>query len=346
MKKKLRTIIILLVVLAVMIGAYLVVNSMAKKKEAEKLQAEQDAVIPIGEIEDAGYISLSAGGSKLDFINNGEKWIFLGDENFPVEDSYLTAIADAAIGMTAIRKIEATDELSAYGLDENCAGVNIIDSENHVFGLYIGNPIGDGSTWYASVPGEQGIYIISDELPTAITFNIYDMIELERFDSFETADVTSITVVKGEDKLVYRQEINKDESPAAEVDEETGEGITNYTSTWYDESDGESKVMKNITAPSALAKTATELKFSACKDYDADEELLDMSGLNDPTAEITIAWNGADGSEKSTTIIVGRSAGDGLYWAKLVDSKAVNYMSGELVEPFLMAMDIGETNAE
>jgi len=350
MNKNLRTIIILLLVLVIFIGLFLALRTFNKNTEAEEKAEAEASVINIGNLVDGLYIGITTNAGSMEFVSDGENWKYYQDENFPLEESYMTAIVDAAVGLTAIREIDVADSLSAYGLDEGSyLSLLIIDSENHVFALDIGSPIGDGSTWYAREPGLNTIYIISGELPAAVDFDLYDMIELESFGLFEPTDVKQMTITAGDKQLVYQQETHTETVSTGEFDEDTGEEIyqDNIISTWYDLSAGETVLMEDSTVPASLAEIASAFEFHSCKNYNASEELLETSGFTSPTASITVVWTDLSGNEATRTLLIGRTNGEGYYWAKLADSNAVYLMESIYAESFITATTImGFTTTE
>lgn len=346
MSKNVRTIIILLVALALCAGLYVGVTRMVKNDEEQAAADEEASIINIGDIvEEVQYISLTSGGVTLEFLNTGEKWIYYQDENFPLKDSYMTAIVDAAVGLTAIREIEITDELSSYSLDEGSyMAVRILDDNNDVFSLDIGAPIGDGSTFYARDPMLDTLYVISNELPMAVSFDLYDMVEIESFGTFEAADISSITVTAGDKQLVYQQETSEVPFETGEIDEDTGEEVyeSSIISTWYDASTDEPVLMNDITTPTSLAETAAAFEFASCRHYNASETLLEESGIASPRLTITVTWTDISGEEVSQSMTIGRVNGNGSYWAKLGDSPAVYEIAASYVEPFVNAIEVSE----
>lgn len=346
MSKNIRTIIILLVVLALCAGLYVGVTRIVKDDEEQAALDAEASIINIGNIvEEVQYISLTSGGVTLEFVNTGEKWIYFQDENFPLQDSYMTAIVDAAVGLTAIREIEITDELSSYSLDEGSyMAVRILDDNNDVFSLNIGAPIGDGSTFYARDPMLDTLYVISNELPMAVSFDLYDMVEIENFGTFEAVDVSSITVTTEKKQLVYQQETSEVSFETGEIDEDTGEEVyeANIISTWYDASTSEPVLVNDITTPTALAETAAAFEFASCRHYDAPESLLESSGITSPNLTITVTWTDVSGEEVSQSMTIGRLSGNGGYWAKLGDSPAIYEIAVSYVEPFLNAIKASE----
>ncbi len=338
MNKNLRTIIILLVVLALCVGGFIFISKLIDKQEAQDALDAEESIINIGDIVDGLYIGITTNAGSMEFVSDGENWKYYQDENFPLKESYMTDIIDAAVGLTAFREIEAVDDLSAYGLDDGSyLTLMIIDSENNVFVLDIGYPISDGSAWYARDPSLNTIYIISDELPNAVNFSLYDMIDMENFGSFDAEDVKSISIVSGEAKLSYKQETVTSEMATGEIDEDTGEQIyeENILSTWYDITGEEPVLINDITTPSLLAETAAGFEFTACMNYDASEGLLQSSGLSDPSMTITVVWTDISGAEASETLVVGRSDGNGSYWVKLASSNALYTISETYITPFV-----------
>lgn len=342
MNKNLRTIIILILVLAICVGGFVFAMKLSDKKEAQDKADAEASVIEIGDIVDGLYIGITTNAGSMEFVSDGESWKYYQDENFPLDDSYMADIIDAAVGLTAVREIEIADDLSYYGLDEGSyLALRIIDSENNIFALDIGSPISDGSAWYARDPDLDTIYVIGSELPNSVNFSLYDMIEMEDFGSFDAPDVLSITASDRKGQLAYKQETVTSELATGEIDEDTGEQVynENILSTWYDVTGEEPVKLTDITTPSALAEAAAGFEFSACMNYDPDEEYIEACGFTDPNFIITVTWTDISGAEVSETLIVGRLDGNGNYWAKLGSSDAAYLISESSIQPFKTALE-------
>lgn len=338
MKKSFRLILILLVVLAMCVGTYAALIYRTTDDTSED-DSQNSQNVSLCNLVDALYISISRPDIKMEFINDGDTWTYYQDQDFPLDETYLAAVKNAILNLTASRTIEIAESLEAYGLDSDFAYVTAIDSENHVFGLQIGNPIDYSySTFYARIPDEDVIYVISNELPDAISFDLSDMLEMESFGSFDPEDISEISVQQGEQLIVYKQETVTESVPTGEIDEDTGSEIyeDKTVSTWYDTT-SETPVLLTDTAASnaeALAEAASSFQFTALKNYNASETYLTSCGLDDAALTITVTWKLPTGTETSQTLLVGRLDGEGNYWAKLPSSQAAYTISCSLIDPF------------
>ena len=172
MKKNLRLIIILAVILSLCIGLYAVITLTNRSEDDDT----ETTLIRLNDLTDAAVITVKNSNGTMEFINNGDSWTYTGDETLSIDPTKLASLKQAIVGLTALREIDAVDSLSAYGLDKNAITVTAEDGDGKVFKIDIGNEIATGDGHYALISGADKIFIISNDLYDASSFNINDII--------------------------------------------------------------------------------------------------------------------------------------------------------------------------
>lgn len=350
MKKNKKQLVILLAILVVCVFGYftaLLINDYQEKKASE---AEAEKVIYVGDISEASSISFNNGSETMVFSLEDGLWYYQDDMDFPLTQSYLTNIAGALSGLTAVREIEIVDSLAAYGLETPSYTVSVTDKNGQSLDLLIGSAVGDN--YYAMEPDGKVIYTIGSTLVGYLGYELYDMIELETFDLLEEANIASATITYGDTAITLEKETVETQKDVLTPDD--AGGFTTETETteeyvWYVVAGGERTAIEDIEATADLSAVdyldglldaLDSLDFDACENYKADGDEIAAFGLDTPSLVLTVTYTeiGDDGDSvsKNLTLAVGTAQEDGTsYYASMNDSSAVNRISADLITPII-----------
>lgn len=344
MSKK-KNLIVLLVVFVALAGIYLGVatySDYAAQKKEEKEQAEsEENRIWITDLDEVKEISYDNGTANLSFIKEDGEWKYKDAEDFPLVQSYLTALEETVSHLEASRKLEGGDELEAYGLSEPQASVTVTDAEGNETTLEIGDSV--DSEYYLAVKGEEIPYTVGSSLYSEIQYDLYDMIEMEEFPDLSEETILSVEV-KNEDGS-YVLEKTEAATPAdatnGDAEEETEsetESEAETTYEWYLEENGKRSKVVNESLCNTLLNDLYSLSFQSCDNYKGSEEELEEAGLNEETTSFTVRYQDEDGEEAEFTVIVGNKKeaeedeSSSEYYARMSDSEAINTLSETVVE--------------
>lgn len=114
MKKQTKQLLALAGVLVLCVGVYAglrVWNAGAEEREA----AAADYVV---QLTDVTALSFDNGGGTLAFTKTDDNWTLDTDADFPVDGTYLDALANGLESVEAERILEDPDELADYGLED------------------------------------------------------------------------------------------------------------------------------------------------------------------------------------------------------------------------------------
>lgn len=89
-------------------------------------------------------------------------------------------------------------------------------------------------------------------------------------------------------------------------------------------------VTTDLTLDDDVRTAASEIRFSSCVSYKADEAELAAAGLDDTAAAVTVMW-----TEGENTLYVGKSDGNGSYYARLEGSRGLYLIAPAIAETFL-----------
>ncbi len=204
---KYTMLIILLVFVAVLSIAYRALSASNDKKEAQQAaeEAAANAVQMIAEYDASNATELSYKRPDEDpiaFYISGATWYLKADDNFPLNQTPVTAMASAisSIGV----KSEITDgEAANFGLEEPEYLINVTyaDGTSHEYRIGDYNSF-DGGSYYFMADG--AIYTISSGLSIYFDYELDDLLQLDSMPTdIEQDYITGITVMyEGREKTI------------------------------------------------------------------------------------------------------------------------------------------------
>lgn len=284
--KKQKSILMLLGVFVLLIVVYLLLGkSNVKKQEAQSEKAESEK-IQVTNIEDMQKLSYSNETAQMSFAKSDEKWVVADNTAFPPSQDSVEAIENLAGKLTAIRELEASDQLSDYGLVNPLHTITMTDKNEKETKLLIGN--GAGTNYYMMVDGKDIVYTVASSLVEALTFDINEMIELETFPTIGQAEMEKVTVTVAGVETVYSIDVTED-----------ADAIIN------------------------IASGLGALNVESCVDYAATNETLASYGLDEATrTKVEVVYTESKDEEKKTFVLcVGALTEDGA--SNYVDRKSV-----------------------
>lgn len=241
MKKQTKQLLALAGVLVLCVGVYAglrVWNAGAEEREA----AAADYVV---QLTDVTALSFDNGGGTLAFTKTDDNWTLDTDADFPVDGTYLDALANGLESVEAERILEDPDELADYGLEDPAYTLSAETADGESVTLYLGNLDATSSNRYAMREGDERIYTISTSLATLMDYDLLDLMdlmELPSLPSMSKSTLSSATLsTAAESHTLTKNEVSREqevETDTGEVDENgdpiyetTTETVT--TTTWY-----------------------------------------------------------------------------------------------------------------
>lgn len=173
-KRNLRTI-IALIVSAVLIGAAWFSVDFIPEKEDETINQSPSILVKKTAVADIEKINLYGSKANMvfystiedvtDYDGNTSKeyvWALQGYEKNLIASSAITAAADAIATLYASRVMEQDQSQKAlYGFNKPTAKAEVIVRKGENFTLFIGDKAPDNSGYYATVTGDEKIYLVT-----------------------------------------------------------------------------------------------------------------------------------------------------------------------------------------
>lgn len=350
-KKKSFTLILLLIAMVVLIGAYIWLVKYNDKKEAGTADDTDTKTETVADIAADSIKTIYFKNENAEMtLAKGEEdtWKNSADELFPVNQTYAQNMASAFKSLTSTRTIpEGSGELSDYGLENPVVTVTITDKDGKETSIFLGSEAPVGGGYYASLKGDSKIYIIAASFYNNFNYNLTQMAAVETIPSITAANITHL-IVKNKDKPDF--EVLYDKNNTSDF-----AGLSNWTLR----EPYKTPLSADADAVSTLMGNYSALSFSSCVDYNAKD--LSKYGLKAPAASVFLQYyeeytkdsdtkdagntadnNTADQKEEEKTridytleLLIGSQDEAGNYYVKTKDSNAVNTMSRDTVDKII-----------
>ena len=184
MKKQGKTIIVGLLALCVLGGAYVGINY-TKEQSAAKTQAAEDAARTyLTDMGDVTYFSYDNDGATLEFEKEGDTWYYAPDHSVNLIQGTLESMAADVKKIEITRTLEGGGGLEEYGLTEPANRITVKDAAGSTQTVLIGNAAGDDI--YACLDGQETVTVIGAELQTMTEKTLEDLTEAETEAESET----------------------------------------------------------------------------------------------------------------------------------------------------------------
>ena len=340
--KKSTKLVSAVVILAVLGGVYVGINSYVSKEESAESSSEEESKTEMFSVKTDDIKSLEFIIDKKDttFEKKDDSWVKKDETAFPVNQTTLDSAASALEKVEADRVLEKVDDLTEYGLDSPSNSVTVTTADGTTK-FNIGDENTSTNQYYISKDDEDStVYVVAADTVTPFMNSLYDYAQGEDFPTIDSSTVKKVQVSEDKDSYVL---------------EENSDGAT-----WDVSTDGSSdKETADTTAAGNVTSGLGNFAFDEFVNYNAED--LSQYGLDKPYATITVDYqeeaeedlsesdseasesvsgdssadssDGSSSDEKKTTtvdkqqvIYVGDEAGDDSRYVT-VDNKQVYTMS-------------------
>ena len=194
MSKRVKNLIVLSLVVALLVFAYIFVSRVNSSEDTEE---QTDSTITLCEFDETQIQSFhyKTESDELTFNQTGGVWYYEGDESFPVTQNTLSEMAESVATVNATRKLDNPEDISNYGLDEPSLVVDIT-SNDKTYSFSVGDYTAYTSEYY--VLYEDDVYLMDSTLTETFSKDLYDYLTTSSLESFDeivsfTIDENSIT---------------------------------------------------------------------------------------------------------------------------------------------------------
>ena len=281
--KKSTKLVSAVVVLAVLGGVYVGLNTYVSKEEKAESSSEEESKTEVFSVktDDIKSLEFIVDKKEVTFEKKDDSWVKKDETAFPVNQTTLDSAASAIETVEADRVLEDVENLAEYGLDSPSNTV-IVDTADGTTKLNIGDENTSTNQYYISRDDDDStVYVVAADTVSPFMNSLYDYAQGEDFPTIDSSTVKKVQVSEDKDSYVL---------------EENSDGAT-----WDVSGDGSSdKESADTTAAGNVTSGLGSFAFDQFVNYNAEN--LSQYGLDKPYATITVDYQEEveDGSTDST----------------------------------------------
>ena len=268
--KKSTKLVSAVVVLAVLGGVYVGLNTYVSKEEkTESSEEESKTEVFSVKTDDIKSLEFIVDKKEVTFEKKDDSWVKKDETAFPVNQTTLDSAASAIETVEADRVLEDVEDLTEYGLDSPSNTVTV-DTADGTTKLNIGDENTSTNQYYISRDDDDStVYVVAADTVSPFMNSLYDYAQGEDFPTIDSSTVKKVQVSENKDSYVL---------------EENSDGAT-----WNVSGDGSSdKESADTTAAGNVTSGLGSFAFDQFVNYNAED--LSQYGLDKPYATITVDY--------------------------------------------------------
>ena len=269
--KKSTKLVSAVVVLAVLGGTYVGLNTYVSKEEKTESSSEEESKTEVFSVktDDIKSLEFIVDKKETTFEKKDDSWVKKDETAFPVNQTTLDSAASAIEKVEADRVLKKVDDLTEYGLDSPSNTITV-DTSDGTTKFNIGDENTSTNQYYITKDDDDNtVYVVAASTVTPFMDSLYDYAQGEDFPTIDSSTVKKVQVSEDKDSYVL---------------EENSDGAT-----WDVSSDGSSdKETADTTAAGNVTSGLGNFAFDQFADYNAED--LSKYGLDNPYATITVDY--------------------------------------------------------
>ena len=269
--KKSTKLVSAVVVLAVLGGVYVGLNTYVSKEEKAESSSEEESKTEVFSVktDDIKSLEFIVDKKEVTFEKKDDSWVKKDETAFPVNQTTLDSAASAIETVEADRVLEDVEDLAEYGLDSPSNTVTV-DTADGTTKLNIGDENTSTNQYYISrADDDSTVYVVAADTVSPFMNSLYDYAQGEDFPTIDSSTVKKVQVSEDKDSYVL---------------EENSDGAT-----WDVSGDGSSdKESDDTTAAGNVTSGLGSFAFDQFVNYNAED--LSRYGLDKPYATITVDY--------------------------------------------------------
>ena len=269
--KKSTKLVSAVVVLAVLGGVYVGLNTYVSKEEKTESSSEEESKTEVFSVktDDIKSLGFIVDKKAVTFEKKDDSWVKKDETAFPVNQTTLDSAASAIETVEADRVLEDVEDLTEYGLDSPSNTVTV-DTADGTTKFNIGDENTSTNQYYISKDDDDStVYVVAADTVSPFMNSLYDYAQGEDFPTIDSSTVKKVQVSEDKDSYVL---------------EENSDGAT-----WDVSGDGSSdKESADTTAAGNVTSGLGSFAFDQFVNYNAED--LSQYGLDKPYATITVDY--------------------------------------------------------
>lgn len=289
MKRTTKLLVLTGVLVVVVAGCFIAEKITDRQSE----DAAEDTTVAVTAEDDGDLTDMrwTYDGQAYELLKDGDDWQVSGEDDFPLDAQYSSAMAAALTDVTATRQLEVPDDLSDYGLDSPALTVTATYSETGERTFLIGAQNAVSGDYYMMLQDGDAVYMIDSAMLSAFSKNLNDLVKLEDIPAMN--DATGYLMTASDGTTTQLTEVSDDLQ--SDILGLTWQACADYSAT-------EEELAQYGLAPgTSITVTYTESSSDTSDDTDSD----------------------ADAVTDNFTFLIGADADDTYTYAKLPNSSIV-----------------------
>ena len=269
--KKSTKLVSAVVVLAVLGGVYVGLNTYVSKEEKTESSSEEESKTEVFSVktDDIKSLGFIVDKKAVTFEKKDDSWVKEDETAFPVNQTTLDSAASAIETVEADRVLEDVEDLTEYGLDSPSNTITV-DTDDGTTKFNIGDENTSTNQYYISKDDDDStVYVVAADTVSPFMNSLYDYAQGEDFPTIDSSTVKKVQVSEDKDSYVL---------------EENSDGAA-----WDVSGDGSSdKESADTTAAGNVTSGLGSFAFDQFVNYNAED--LSQYGLDKPYATITVDY--------------------------------------------------------
>lgn len=335
-KKKTRTLVLLCVFLAALVGVYaalMAYNSYQEKKEMEQMMEDynNDDTLRIAVLDGTvTSVKMESKDRTLEFALEDETWVEVNNEGFPVKQPSMGNLTSAFTELATTHTVEEnTENLAEYGLDNPQFVLTAKNADGEEGVIYVGMQNAVTAEYYIYTEAVSGVHTVAAASINYFARNLVDFAELPKYPYVTEGNFVSFETVNGEEHM------------KAETLTESDYDMSGLM-TWYVTEPFEHEYVAHTTTLDKIMAAAAELSYSTAEAYNPSEAELEAMGLANPEKELAFQYKEySDGTTVNDEVfdyhlyVGNQKEGTDYYYVQEKGSKLILLMSKSALDEVL-----------
>ena len=318
--RPLRRILNLLIPVAlVLLLLFLIARSWAINHVSKDDLAAETATSAVTDLNAITNISCQNGSETLAF-HRGEdgKWYWI-DETFPLDQDAANQFVQILSTFTPSVTVASGENLNLddYDLSTPPYSLSFTTAGGESTTYHFGKSTDSGGAYMMTSANGTTVYMAPNNLIALVKKSLYDYCVTDSFPLLSPETVSSFTVKGKDTEITYTRTVLESDSSIY----------------WYNRG---RDVTENGTFVACM-ENLISLSYDACLVWNPVEESLNVCGLNDPRATVTIQYTDANQRECELVLSIGNARNDTQYFAAWSAKNAIYSISKTAVNGLLAA---------
>ena len=272
-----KKLLLLLLVLAVLVGATAIAGAIGKNAAGQEDETRTVFSLNPENVTNLGWDY----SEKVSFTAGEDGWVCDQDAAFPLDETYLDKMLEALTDVESTKTIENPENLDQYGLEIPVCVITVEDGQSHTLSIGLETAVG-GQRYFSN--GDGNVYLVQNDPLDYFDAGLSDMIDHD-----ETPDFDKVTGIR----------FAGTESYSITYEEDSGNTYCEED-VYFAERAG-SLLPLDTSRVDAYLQKISGLSLTDYVTYNATAEELEACGLDTPELTVTVDYTYEDEARNEIT---------------------------------------------